>query len=77
SDPGVEYALMAPTYMFFRENHSDICANSLSWKYGSSVNNQRIEAWWSHLRKYKSQFWIELFLDIEIAGEWNKYNKID
>ncbi|CAG8785481.1 17044_t:CDS:2 [Gigaspora margarita] len=49
----------------------------LSWKYGSSTSNQRIEAWWSHLRKYKSQFWIELFTKIEVAGEWIYGNNID
>ncbi|CAG8821324.1 12181_t:CDS:1, partial [Racocetra persica] len=77
ADYGTEYTLMAPVHMFFREKHNDIRANLLSWKYGSSTSNQRIEAWWSHLKKYKSQFWIELFTEIEIAGEWYYGNYID
>jgi len=68
---------MAPTQMFFRENNDDVCAGSLSWRYGKSTSNQRIEAWWSQLRKYKSQFWIELFSEIEDAGEWNTLDYID
>ncbi|CAG8591246.1 2633_t:CDS:2, partial [Scutellospora calospora] len=46
-------------------------------KYGSSTSNQRIEAWWSYLRKYKSQFWIELFTKIEEASEWYYSNSVD
>ncbi len=68
---------MAPTQIFFRENHDDIRAGPLSWCYGSSTSNQRIEAWWSLLRKYKSQFWIELFTAMEDAGEWNYFDQID
>jgi len=37
---GVEYALMAPTQIFFCENHHDIRAGPLSWCYGSSTSNQ-------------------------------------
>jgi len=29
--------------------------------YGTSRGNQRIEAWWSFFRRYRSQWWIELF----------------
>jgi len=29
--------------------------------FGTSPGNQRIEAWWSFFRRYRSQWWIELF----------------
>lgn len=29
--------------------------------YGRSTHNQRIEAWWSILRKHSAQFWMNLF----------------
>lgn len=29
--------------------------------YGKSTHNQRIEAWWSILRKHSAQFWMNLF----------------
>jgi hypothetical protein len=32
-----------------------------SFVYGTSQHNQRIESWWSQLRKGDVQFWIELF----------------
>ena len=32
--------------------------------YGSSPSNQRIEAWWSFLRRSRSQWWINLFEDL-------------
>jgi hypothetical protein len=35
--------------------------------YGRSVSNQRIEAWWSFLRKTDSDWWIKLFKDIRDA----------
>lgn len=32
--------------------------------YGSSPANQRIEAWWSFLRRSRTQWWINLFEDL-------------
>ena len=29
--------------------------------YGTSPGNQRIEAWWSFFRRYRTQWWIEFF----------------
>lgn len=40
--------------------HRDIASSRLSFMYGTSPANQRIEAWWSILRKHNSQFWINL-----------------
>ncbi|CAB4472822.1 unnamed protein product [Rhizophagus irregularis] len=77
ADLGVEYNLMALVQMLVHENHNDVRAGSLSWRYGNSTSNQRIEAWWSFLRKYISQFWIELFTEIEAAGEWNYFDYIN
>ncbi|KAF3845993.1 hypothetical protein F7725_003071 [Dissostichus mawsoni] len=37
----------------------------------TSMTNQRIEAWWSILRKGRSQFWMELFADLRDAGYFN------
>ncbi|RXN14686.1 hypothetical protein ROHU_008959 [Labeo rohita] len=39
--------------------------------YGSSINNQGIESWWSIFRKGRSQFWMELFADLREAGYFN------
>jgi hypothetical protein len=39
--------------------------------YGASTGNQRIESWWSILRKHQSQFWINLFQKIRDDGYYD------
>jgi len=39
--------------------------------YGTSPGNQRIEAWWSFLRRYRSQWWIELFESLVNCGAFH------
>lgn len=43
---------------FFKEGQEDMFATDNSFMYGRSVSNQRIEAWWSILRKMNTDFWI-------------------
>ena len=35
---------------------------------GTSTSNQRIEYWWSFRRKECTEFWIQLFSQIEADG---------
>ncbi len=39
--------------------------------YGTSPGNQRIEAWWSFFRRYRSQWWIEVFEDLVEFGAFH------
>jgi hypothetical protein len=39
----------------------DAFAGKRSFIVGKSIANQRIEAWWSTLRKECSQYWINVF----------------
>ena len=39
--------------------------------YGKSTSNQRIEAWWSILRKQCADWWICLFKDLRDRGLYN------
>lgn len=39
--------------------------------YGTSPGNQRIEAWWSFFRRYRSQWWIELFEHLTEYGAFH------
>jgi hypothetical protein len=39
--------------------------------YGTSPGNQRIEAWWSFLRRNRSQWWIELFETLSQSGSFH------
>jgi hypothetical protein len=39
--------------------------------YGTSPGNQRIEAWWSFFRRYRTQWWIELFEGLTEYGAFH------
>lgn len=67
ADEGTENCNVAGIQCFFRRNGTDSFAGDKSFMYGRSVSNQRIEAWWSFLRKTDSDWWIKLFKDIRDA----------
>ena len=62
-DRGTENAFVARIQRHLRENHNDAFASDKSFLYGRSVSNQRIEAWWSFLRKTETNWWMN-FLKI-------------
>lgn len=59
SDHGTENSSMEQMLIFLR--HKEDNPLEKVWLYGTSQHNQRIEAWWSILRKHQSQFWMNLF----------------
>lgn len=61
TDLGTENGLMAGMHSFFR-NDPD------SHRYVPSTRNQRIEGWWSFLRKQETSWWISFFNDLTSAG---------
>ncbi|XP_055051829.2 uncharacterized protein [Misgurnus anguillicaudatus] len=71
TDCGTENGIMAAIQCMLRHHHSDYYSGASSHMYGSSINNQRIESWWSIFRKGRSQFWMELFADLREAGYFN------
>ena len=68
SDCGTENCYVAAIQRFFREGHGDTLCGDNSFMYGRSVSNQRIEAWWSTLRKLDTDFWINYFKDLREVG---------
>eukprot|EP00794_Sanderia_malayensis_P002590 gene2590-3002_t len=64
TDLGTENGLVAGIQSFFR-NDPD------SHKYVPFPRNQRIEGWWSFLRKGYSGWWINFFKDLEESGNLN------
>ena len=70
TDRGTENGSMATVQCFLRRNHNDSLSGLAAHRYGSSHTNQRIEAWWSFLRKNWSSWWINFFKDMLIAGIW-------
>ena len=50
-DCGTENLYIAGMQRFFHDGGQDSFSGERSFMYGRSVSNQRIEAWWSYLRK--------------------------
>lgn len=68
ADCGTENVKVAGIQRFFRRNDTDAFSGNSSFMYGKSVSNQRIEAWWSQLRKGCTEWWINYFKDLRDSG---------
>ena len=69
TDMGTENHHICDMQIFLRRNGQDSHARSGStFMYGTSQHNQRIESWWSILRKENCDFWIQFFLDLKSNG---------
>ena len=51
--------------------HNDSHAASKSFLYGKSTSNQRIESWWSILRKSRMNWWMGFFKDLVDEGKFD------
>ena len=60
-DLGTENVLVKDLQRFLRRNGEDERAGNSSYLEGASTANQRIEYWWSFLRRECTDFWICLF----------------
>jgi hypothetical protein len=60
ADIGTENGYVQVLQRFMRAGH-DAFAGKRSFIVGKNIANQRIEAWWSTLRKECSQYWINVF----------------
>jgi hypothetical protein len=69
-DAGTENGDVAGIQRFLRWRDTDEFAGDKSFLYGKSVSNQRIEAWWSILRKTNSDWWINFFKDLRDRGDF-------
>eukprot|EP00111_Clytia_hemisphaerica_P011824 TCONS_00034751-protein len=63
-DRGTENIYIAAAQRFLRRSGNDQSAGEMSFKYGKSITNQRIEAWWSMLRRTCTNWWINFFKDL-------------
>ena len=71
TDCGTENGTMAAMQCFFRANCNDEFGADKAHQYGTSTRNQRIENWWSHLRKIRTHWWINFFKDMCSSGVLN------
>ena len=74
TDRGTENTLMAAMQCFLRRSHSDDHASLKAHAYGPSTSNQRIEAWWSHLRKSWTTWWMNICSQMV---EWVEFDTSD
>jgi hypothetical protein len=70
TDLGNENGIAASAQCFFRD---DLNAH----RYVPSTRNQRIEGWWSHLRRSRTTWWINFFKNLEEEGKFNKGNVLE
>ena len=68
TDCGTENVIMSAMQCYLRAEGTDDWAGEKAHVYGSSPANQRIEAWWSFLRRNRSGWWIDFFQDMSNHG---------
>ena len=69
-DMGTENSNVALLQQFMRRDGLDRWAGESSFLYGKSTANQRIESFWSILRKQHCQFWISRFKVLKEEGDF-------
>lgn len=75
-DKGTENTNIAAIQRYFRSLGEDSFSGDKSFMYGKSTTNQRIEAWWSQLRRGCSDWWIRYFKDMQYRGLFSDDNII-
>ena len=75
-DKGTENSTLKLLQPFFRYNCEDRFAGLNSIILGKSTSNQRIEAWWSILRKQNTDWWITYFKDLRDTGVYDDGNPL-
>ncbi len=76
TDNGTENVIVAGIQCYFRCNGNDENAGVKAHKYGSSPANQRIEAWWSYLRRHRTNWWMNFFKDMIDRDVLNTANSL-
>ena len=71
ADRGTENVDICSAQTFLRRNHADSLSGNSSFQYGKSVSNQKIEAWWSILKRDTLQTWINYFKDLRESGVYD------
>lgn len=68
---GADNCVVAELQRFLCRNGSDRWTGDASFQYGRSTANQRIESYWSVLRKEYGQFWISIFQQLKEDGDFD------
>lgn len=73
-DKGTENAKLCSAQRRLRSSHGDSFSGYASFQYGRSTAIQRIEAWWSFLKRDTTSFWINYFKDLVDLGLYDSSN---
>ena len=68
TDCGTENGIMAAMQCYLRQDGNDEFSGEKAHRYGTSPSNQRIECWWSFLRRSRSSWWINHFKEMSANG---------
>lgn len=68
ADAGTENTYVKQMQIFLRSDHVDMFSGRRSFVQGTSTANQRIEYFWSILRKEAVGFWMNLFKQLQHDG---------
>lgn len=78
ADRGTENVNIESMQIVMRLLNSDPHGNmEVSFLYGKSTSNQRIEAWWSKFKQLGMNTWIEHFKDLSSAGIIDTSSELD
>ena len=64
NDCGTENGIIAAAQCYFRSNDEGPLPGEQAHCFGTSPHNQRIENWWSYLKKTCTTWWISFFKDL-------------
>ena len=76
TDCGTENGVVAAIQSYLRQESTDEFAGEKSHRYGTSPANQRIECWWSSLRRGRTSWWIDHFNSMANSGLLDIDNKL-
>ncbi|XP_031343268.1 uncharacterized protein LOC116170868 [Photinus pyralis] len=71
ADLGTENVIIERIQTNLKLDGPDALSHLPGFLYGTSHANQRIEAWWSTLRKHHSQFWMNVFHTLKDEGSFS------
>ncbi|CAH0555036.1 unnamed protein product [Brassicogethes aeneus] len=71
ADLGTENVIIERIQTNLKLERPDALSHLPGFLYGTSHANQRIEAWWSTLRKHHSQFWLNVFHTLKDEGSFS------
>ncbi|XP_016842846.1 uncharacterized protein LOC107981423 [Nasonia vitripennis] len=77
SDKGTENCIVESLQQALRYDHEDSLSGADSFIKGRSTSNQRIEAYWSQMRREGVNFWINFFKDLRDTNLLNDSDVIE